>query len=91
MRLDRTKAFLRSLRGRQDSDLQAAAAAMNHTAEIFGKPHLHSGTDIRRLAKNLFECRAGLELRLLFKREGDALVFVFARNHDDVQDYLRDR
>ena len=91
MRLERTKAFLRSLKGKSDKELQAAAVAMSRAGAIFGKPHLHSGTDIRRLTKTLFECRAGLELRLLFRREGDALVFVFAGNHDEVRGFLSNR
>ena len=91
MRLRHTKAFLRSLRGRPDSELQAAASSMARAAEEFGNPHLHSGAGIRRLGKNLFECRAGLELRLLFTRDPGAIVFVFAGNHDEVLDFLRNR
>jgi len=91
MRVQHTKAFLRSLRGRQDDELQAVAASMAQAAEGFGKPHVHAGTGIRRLANNLFECRAGLELRLLFMRDQDALIFVFAGTHDEVQDYLYNR
>ena len=91
MRLRNTKAYLRCLRGRRDAELQAVAASMAQAAETFGNPHAHSGTGIRRLSNNLFECRVSLELRLLFTRDEGALVFVFAGNHDDVQAFLRNR
>ena len=91
MRAEHTRRFQRSLRGRSDAEFQAAGAAMLHAAESFGRPHAHAGIDIRRLGRNLFECRAGLDLRLVFRRDGDALVFDFAGDHDAVQSYLRNR
>lgn len=91
MRIQHTKAFIRSLRGRSEAELQAVAAAMTEAGETFGHPHRHSGVDIRRIAKTIFECRVGLDLRLVFKRAGDALVFDFAGNHDEVEGYLRNR
>jgi hypothetical protein len=91
MRRRNTNAYLRCLRGRPDAELQAVAASMAQAAETFGNPHAHSGTEIRRLDRNLFEWRVSLELRLVFTRDEDALVFVFAGNHDDVQDFLRNR
>jgi hypothetical protein len=61
--------------------MQAAAGA-------FGRPQLHSGVGIRRLGRNLFECRVGTGLRLLFRREADSLIFVFAGNRDEVRGWL---
>jgi mRNA-degrading endonuclease YafQ of YafQ-DinJ toxin-antitoxin module len=89
MKIDRTKGFVRSLRAYSDSELKAVAEAMLAAGDRFGRPHSHSAIDIRRLGRNLFECRAGLDIRLLFKVEKETLVFLFAGNHDDVQSYLR--
>src|SRR5437764_12355195 len=33
----------------------------------FGNPHAHSGLGMRKLRADLFECRAGLVLRILFR------------------------
>ncbi len=89
MKIESTKSFIRSLSRRSDSDLHQVAVAMQAAAFAFGQPHAHSGADIRRLGRNLFECRVGLDLRLLFSSEPGVLLFVYSGNHDDVQAYLR--
>jgi len=89
MKLETAKSFSRSLTRRSDAELQQVAVAMQGAAAAFGQPHLHTGVDIRRLGKNLFECRVGLNLRLLFKAGSGALTFVYSGNHDDIQAYLR--
>lgn len=89
MKLETAKSFQRSLSHRSDKELQQVAAAMQEAAASFGQPHVHSGVDIRRLGKNLFECRVGLNLRLLFKAGPGNLTFVFSGNHNDIQTYLR--
>jgi len=57
--------------------------------EGFGNPHAHTGLAIRKLGKNLFECRTGLAWRLIFVAEKGVLTFDFAGDHDEVQNYLR--
>ena len=89
MKIETTKSFVRSLRRRTDDELKSVATSMQSAAATFGRPHLHTGTDIRRLGRSHFECRVDVHLRLVFKRERDALVFVLAGNHDDVQAYLK--
>jgi hypothetical protein len=89
MKVERTKSFLRSLNRCTDDELKSVAESMRSAAETFGRPHLHTGVDIRRLGKNLFECRTGIGLRLLFKSGPDVIIFVLAGNHDEVRAYLR--
>ncbi|HVU07382.1 MAG TPA: hypothetical protein VHG89_02430 [Verrucomicrobiae bacterium] len=57
--------------------------------EGFGNPHLHSGLSIRKLDKQLFECRTDLNWRLVFEADKNVLLFDFAGDHDEVQNYLR--
>jgi mRNA-degrading endonuclease YafQ of YafQ-DinJ toxin-antitoxin module len=59
--------------------------------EGFGKPHTHSGLSIRKLGKNLYECRTGLAWRLVFSAQKGLLTFDFAGDHDAVQKYLRSK
>ncbi len=89
MRIETAKSFVRSLRRRTDDELKSVATAMQSAAEMFGRPHLHTGIDIRRLGRNHFECRVGIDLRLVFRSERDALVFVLAGNHDEVRAFLK--
>jgi hypothetical protein len=85
------KRLLRCIRRLSDRELMAVHAAMHGTAAAFGRPHIHAGTGVQRLRENLFECRAGLGLRLLFERHSDELLFVFAGNHGEVRAFLRNR
>jgi hypothetical protein len=55
----------------------------------FGNPHAHSGLGIRKLRADLFECRASLALRILFRASPEALILRFIGSHDEVQKYLR--
>ena len=58
--------------------------------DCFGKPHLHAGISIRRLRNDVFECRAGLKVRLLFRARRQALEVFFVGNHDEVRKLIRD-
>ena len=84
---DRFRGCLRKLELNRDDVL----AAMNAAAASWGHPHVHGGAGIRRLQREAFECRCGRHIRLVFSREGEALLFDFAGSHDEVQAYLRNR
>ena len=57
--------------------------------EGFGLPHLHSGLGIRRLRKDLFECRAGLRWRIVFFAERGLLTAYDVMTHDEIRAWLR--
>jgi hypothetical protein len=63
--------------------------ALERLVDAFGQPHTHSGLSIRKLRSQLFEARAGLELRVLFLVSSRRLVLVFLGDHDEVRSFLR--
>lgn len=65
------------------------AATLRLMLTGFGNPHAHSGLGIRKLGKHLYECRTGLNWRLIFQARKGVLTFDFAGNHDEVRKYLR--
>lgn len=65
-------------------------AAMSAALLSYGHPHLHAGLGLRRIPP-FMECRCGLDLRLVFQREKDALVFHFCGTHDQVKAFLKNR
>ena len=67
------------------------ADTLSRMAEGFGRPHLHSGLSIQKVAPNLFECRTSLNWRLVFEAQKGLLIFDFAGNHDEIAVYLRSR
>ena len=70
---------------------ELAFDSMLNVAASWGRPHLHLGSGIRRLRRNVFESRCGRHIRFVFTYEANALIFDFAGNHDEVRAYLRNR
>ena len=91
MRARITADLLDQLRQRSKPDRKVIGEAMNAVLAAWGRPHLHSGISIRRLTKDIFECRVGLDERLafVFIATPPELVFFFIGNHDEVQQLIR--
>ncbi|MBI3416086.1 MAG: hypothetical protein HY043_12375 [Verrucomicrobia bacterium] len=68
---------------------KAAWESLSLLSEAFGHPHSHSGLGIRKLRPHLFECRVGLNLRLLFKDRDMGVEVFWIGNHDQMQTFLR--
>jgi mRNA-degrading endonuclease YafQ of YafQ-DinJ toxin-antitoxin module len=82
-----TRRFKKIVReGRREEEV---IAALKLVTDGFGNPHLHSGLSIRKLGKNLYECRTRLDWRLVFEAQKGVLTFDFAGGHREVQNYLR--
>ena len=81
--------FLDALKNLSDADVSRVEEALRVLPGCFGKPHLHAGISIRRLRKNIFECRAALKVRLLFRATAQALEIFFVGNHDEVRRLIR--
>jgi hypothetical protein len=64
-------------------------SALERLRQGFGQPHLHSGLGIRRLRRGLYECRAGLELRILFWAEPGGVTAFDVMTHGEVRAFLR--
>ena len=67
------------------------SATLKLVLEGFGRPHAHGGLRIRKLGKHLYECRTGLAWRLILTAQKGVLTFDFAGDHDEVQNYLRNK
>ena len=57
----------------------------------WGSPHQHRGAGIRKLGQDLFECCAGIRLRLLFQPHPTEreVVFFEVGNHDEIRRALK--
>jgi mRNA-degrading endonuclease YafQ of YafQ-DinJ toxin-antitoxin module len=85
--IELTKRFKKIVReARREQDV---ATTLKLVQAGFGNPHAHTGISIRKLHRDLYECRTGLAWRLVFSAGKGVLTFDFAGNHDEVQNYLR--
>lgn len=87
MKLFATPRFLKSIPVDRRAEVLAAMQAANLA---YGQPHFHEGLGLRRI-RPLMECRCGLDLRLIFQREGNALVFHLCGTHDKVGAFLKNQ
>ena len=85
-----TARFQAALESLSEADFARVESVLQAIPDCFGHPHTHSGISIRRLRKNIFECRAGLKVRLLFRHNAGALEFFFAGSHDEVRRIIQD-
>lgn len=87
MKLLATPRFLASIPVHRREEVLAAMRAAD---AAYGQPHLHAGVGLRRI-QPFMECRCGLDLRLVFQREGQALVFHLCGTHDEIESFLKNR
>lgn len=90
MRIDLHPRFQRRVKKLSTEEREGVAAALRALGDGFGHPHLHSGLGIRRLRKDLFECRAGLQWRVLFFAEKGLLTAYDVMTHDEIKAWLRE-
>ena len=84
-----SKRFLKSLATLSDAEYVRVEQSLQLLQTQWGSPHTHSGLSLRRLRAGYFECRAGLDLRIVFRATPSGLDLVMASNHDDVRRLLR--
>lgn len=87
MKLLATPRFLKSIPVARRAEI---LTAMKAAGEAYGQPHLHAGVGLRRI-RPFMECRCGLDLRLVFQRENDALVFHLCGTHAEVGAFLKNQ
>ncbi len=89
MRIDLHPRFRKSVEKLGAAERNQVADCLAALRDGFGFPHLHSGLGIRRLRKDLFECRAGLHWRIIFFAEKGVLTAYDVMTHDQLRDWLR--
>lgn len=89
MQVDLSESFRCDVRKLSKARRRDVGRAIDAVRDGFGQPHFHSGVGIRRLRRNYFECRAGLDLRLVFRAERGRLTFTAAGDHDAIRKLLK--
>ena len=88
MRIDLHPRFVKRVGLLAVPDRNQIAGSLRALRDGFGFPHLHSGLGIRRLRRNLFECRAGLHWRIVFFAEKGVITAYDVMTHDQLKAWL---
>ena len=89
MRIDLHPRFVKRVGKLSVADRNQVSESLVALREGYGLPHLHSGLGIRRLRKDLFECRAGLHWRIIFFAEKGLVTAYDVMTHDELKAWLR--
>ena len=89
MQLETTAPFRKWVKSLKPSDQKKVISALTEASNVFGNPHAHRGAGIRKLRASIMECRAGLQLRMIFLSEPDKITFVAGGNHDAIRRFLK--
>ena len=89
MRIDLHPRLRKRVEKLSAADREQIAGSLQALGDGFGRPHLHAGIGIRRLRKDLFECRAGLRWRIVFFAEKGVITAYDVLTHDEIKKWLR--
>jgi hypothetical protein len=89
MRIVMIDAFLVALASLPAEQRIAALLAVAEIREAFRNPHAQSGLGLRKIGRNLWEIRAGLHSRIIFRLNHDLAEICLIGNHDDVHRFLK--
>jgi hypothetical protein len=82
--------LLKQIRSLSAEDRRILGKTIDDALVSWGHPHIHSGIGLRKLRGNFFECRSGLQTRLLFEPLNDSfLYFHLMGSHDDIRRFLK--
>jgi len=82
--------LLKQIRSFTTEDRRILGRTIDDVLAAWGKPHVHSGIGLRKLRGNFYECRSGLQTRLLFEPLNDgSLYFHLMGSHDEIRRFLK--
>ena len=84
-----TAAFERSLKGFDENQKQRIQKALQLGIAFFETSSLPSGLGLKPLQKGIWEIRAGLADRILFRKNKNGIEFLLAGSHDDIKRFLK--
>jgi len=89
MRYQSSARFDRSVKRLDPSRRRAVQGTLEHLVAAFETGQVPVGLGLKQLRRGLWECRAGLSDRVLFFRHRDAVEFLLAGHHEEIQRALR--
>ena len=90
MRYEAKPAFERSLRRLPTDRKERTKRAIRQLVAFFETRQQPQGLGMKRLRGDVWEMRAGLGDRVIFRLQGDLVEFVLVGNHDEIRRFLKD-
>ncbi|HEV2209183.1 MAG TPA: hypothetical protein VG167_10440 [Verrucomicrobiae bacterium] len=89
MNLELAPRFIDEYRRLSTDDQALCDEAIQDLPAAFGYPHQHAGIGVRALRRGVYECRAGLHIRIGFTRHSGTLLLQTVGDHQTIKRWLR--
>ena len=89
MRYFQTAAFRRAYRALDPARQHRADRALRQLEILYAQSQRPFGLGLKSLKPGIWEIRAGLGDRILFRRQGDIVELLIVGNHDEIARLLR--
>src|SRR5271156_1178031 len=90
LKIEFAPACREQIRALSKENRQVIGKAIDDASKAWGRPHLHGGTGLRKLKGTFYECRSGLQTRLVFEALKDGSLYLHLMgSHDEVRRYIR--
>lgn len=89
MRYFHTAAFKRAYQALDPSRRHRVEKALRQLEILYAESQRPFGIGLKSLKPGIWEIRAGLGDRILFRRKGDVVEFLIVGNHDEIVRLLR--
>jgi hypothetical protein len=83
------RSFEKSLKGLSPQEKVAIQAQVDSFMLAMDVGRIPSGFGLKKLGRDLWEMRADLAVRVLFKWQRNSVSFLFIGNHNEVRKYLK--
>jgi mRNA-degrading endonuclease RelE of RelBE toxin-antitoxin system len=83
------RSFDRSMEALPVTERRRAVEAIDKLLDYFGGGAKPLGLGLRKLRKDYWEVRAGLDKRVLFSLHDDTATFIVVGNHDEIRRLIR--
>ena len=91
MRYFTTAAFDQSVRGLSEARKKQVKKAIYLATAFFETGDLSRGLGFKPLRHGIWEIRAGLSDRVLFRKNKDVIEFILAGSHDEIRRFLKNQ
>lgn len=89
MRYEPLKFFDRSLKALPSEERKKAEQSILKCVDAFEKREVPVGLGLKKLTDNIWEIPAGLDSRIIFRRQKDLVQWALAGTHQDIHHYLK--
>ncbi|MEW6482409.1 MAG: hypothetical protein AB1397_05345 [bacterium] len=89
MRYEPLPSFDRSLKRLPKEKKEKVKEAILNLIDFFEKGKKPSGLGLKKLAKNLWEIRVDIKIRVLFLLEDDLVRWCFVGDHNQIRQFIR--